>query len=85
MVGERGASINMHKGIPQIYGSQLSMNPETGVYRFHPIEDEANVNVRRAAVGLSPLEEYARMMGVEWKLPDAAIVGRQVKFDGKNP
>ncbi len=61
--------INMHKGIPQIYGSQLSMNPETGVYRFHPIEDEANVNVRRASVGLPPLEEYARMMGVEWKLP----------------
>lgn len=62
--------INMHKGIPQVYGSQVVTNPETGAWMFHPIEDEANVNVRRAAVGLSPLEEYAQMMGVEWKLPD---------------
>lgn len=61
--------INMHKGLPQVYGSQVVSDPKTGAWVFHPIEDEANVNVRRAAVGLSPLEEYAQMMGVDWKLP----------------
>lgn len=61
--------IQMRKGLPQVYGSQVVSDPKTGAWIFHPIEDEANVNVRRAAVGLSPLEEYAQMMGVDWKLP----------------
>lgn len=62
--------INMRKKLPQIYGSQVVSHPVTGAWIFHPIEDEANVNVRRAEVGLSPLEEYAKMMGVDWKLPE---------------
>lgn len=61
--------INMHKNLPQIYGSQVVSNKETGAWVFHPIEDEANVNLRRAAVGLGPLEEYAEQMGVQWSLP----------------
>jgi hypothetical protein len=39
----------------------------TGGRKFHEIEDEANVNKRRAEVGLGPLEEYAERMGVNWK------------------
>lgn len=59
--------IRMDKGQAQLYGSQVVSDPATGKWKFHTIEDEANVNKRRAEVGLGPLEEYAKRMGVEWK------------------
>jgi hypothetical protein len=59
--------IRMYKGQPQIYGSQVVKDEKTGNLKFHTIEDEANVNKRRAEVGLGPLEEYARHFGFEWK------------------
>ena len=59
--------IKMNKGEPQIYGSQVVRDEMTGGWKFHIIEDEANVNKRRAEVGLKPLEEYAARMGVNWK------------------
>jgi hypothetical protein len=54
-------------GKPQIYGSQLQENHTTGKYEFAPIQDAANVNKRRASVGLPPLEDYAKMMGINYK------------------
>ncbi|MFN0173701.1 MAG: DUF6624 domain-containing protein [Saprospiraceae bacterium] len=59
--------IRMHKGQPQIYGSQVVRDEATGGWKFHEIEDEVNVDKRRAEVGLGRLEEYAEMMGVAWK------------------
>ncbi|MFN0036918.1 MAG: DUF6624 domain-containing protein [Saprospiraceae bacterium] len=60
--------IRMRKGQPQVYGSQVVRDEATGGgWKFHEIEDEANVNTRRAEVGLGPLEEYALQMGVVWK------------------
>jgi hypothetical protein len=60
--------ILMREGKKQIYGSQVVFN-KTGGQEFYPIEDEKNVNVRRAAVGLQPIEEYAKLFGIEYKLP----------------
>ena len=57
-----------NQGKEQIYGSQLRRN-EHGKYEFFPIRDEANVNKRRATVGLPPLEEYAKYFGIEYVLP----------------
>ena len=57
--------VEMYNGRPQIYGSQL--NGENGKYKFYPILDEANVNKRRAEVGLEPLEEYAKQFNIEYK------------------
>lgn len=51
--------ILMREGKKQIYGSQLRSN-SAGQLEVHPIEDEANVDQRRAAVGLPPLAEYLR-------------------------
>lgn len=59
--------IRMYKGQPQIYGSQVVRDEATGGWKFHDIEDEANVNMRRSEVGLGPLEDYAQRMGVIWK------------------
>lgn len=52
----------------QIYGSQLMTN-EKGVRSVSPIKDEANVNKRRAAVGLMPLEEYLKLFNIIYTPP----------------
>lgn len=57
-----------NQGKEQIYGSQVRTN-EAGNYEFFPIKDEANVNKRRASVGLQPLEEYAKYFDIKYVLP----------------
>jgi len=61
--------ILMRQGKEQIYGSQVVFNKETGAPEFYPISDEKNVNVRRASLGMEPLEEYATHFGIDYKLP----------------
>ena len=58
--------VRTSNGQPQIYGSQLRRNPDTGKLEFLPIEDAENVNVRRAEVGLESIEQYARRFGLEY-------------------
>ncbi|MEM7367370.1 MAG: DUF6624 domain-containing protein [Bacteroidota bacterium] len=60
--------VRMRQGKTQLYGSQVTRD-STGKSMFHPIEDEANVNVRRSKVGLGPLEDYAKHFGFEYHLP----------------
>ena len=57
------------QGKEQIYGSQVRRNQQTGKFEFFPIRDEVNVNKRRAAVGLQPLEEYAKFFEIEYTPP----------------
>ena len=61
--------VNMRNNKPQIYGSQLQRDEATGGWKFYEIEDEKNVNVRRAKVGLGPLEDYAKRFGLEYTVP----------------
>jgi hypothetical protein len=56
------------QGKEQVYGSQVRQN-EAGKFEFFPIKDEPNVNKRRAAVGLQPLEEYAKYFDIKYVLP----------------
>lgn len=53
----------MYQGKKQIYGTQIS-NKEP-----YPIEDEENVDARRASVGLGPMAEYLRYFGLTYKPP----------------
>lgn len=57
-----------NQGKEQIYGSQIHSD-SLGRMSFYPIMDEENVNKRRTSVGLGPLEDYARMFGIEYKVP----------------
>jgi len=62
--------ILMGEGKKQIYGSAVQSGPQTGgKLALHPIEDEEDVDERRAAVGLMPLVEYLREFGLEYKRP----------------
>lgn len=60
----------MRQGKKQRYGSQVVPDPATGNIKFHPIEDETNVNARRKAVGLEPIETYASRFGIRYQPPD---------------
>ena len=56
--------ILVRDGRPQVYGSQARPFDEwmDGEPALEPIEDEANVDARRAALGLPPLEAYRALL-----------------------
>lgn len=62
-------NILVSKGLKQRYGTQIKVNPKTNVPYIYPIEDEQNVDIRRAAVGLNPIAEYAKLYNVEYESP----------------
>ncbi|MCC6615873.1 MAG: hypothetical protein IT320_20555 [Anaerolineae bacterium] len=49
--------VRVAEGLPQIYGTQFHGHDQP-----LPIEDEANVDARRAAMGLEPLADYVAAM-----------------------
>ena len=59
----------MRQGKKQLYGSQVVRNKDTHAEEFWQIEDEKNVNTRRAKMGLDPIEEYAKNFGIDYKVP----------------
>ena len=61
--------ILMRKDQPQIYGSQVSYNPETGEGSVFEIQDPEYVNQRRKAIGLGPIEDYLKKWDIEWTVP----------------
>ena len=48
------------EGKKQVYGTQY--HSPNGKWEPRPLEDEANVDKRRAEVGLSPLAEYVKQL-----------------------
>ncbi|OKS88411.1 DUF6624 domain-containing protein [Mucilaginibacter polytrichastri] len=69
----------LEAGNKQLYGSQIGQDTKTGKYYIDPIEDEPNVNNRRAAVGLAPLEYYVQQWGIVYKVPNPKGTGKKVK------
>ncbi|RDV15672.1 hypothetical protein DXT99_09330 [Pontibacter diazotrophicus] len=63
--------VRMNNGQPQLYGSQLRMNAETGQYELYTIEDEVNVDKRRASMDLEPLTDYMKRFGIDYQVPQA--------------
>ncbi len=53
--------VRINKGEKQIYGTQVTYNGQGQAYP-KPLLDSANVNKRRAEVGLEPIEQYLNMM-----------------------
>lgn len=52
--------VRIQEGLPQVYGSQF--HEVDGTMVPMAIENEAEVDARRAKVGLGPLAEYAKML-----------------------
>ncbi|NNE25470.1 MAG: hypothetical protein HKN09_01385 [Saprospiraceae bacterium] len=59
--------IALRQGKKQIYGSQIYRDEKTGVHYLAPLLNPDNVNVRRATMGLPPIEKYLRHWNLDWK------------------
>jgi len=61
-------------GKKQVYGSQVLRDPKTETFMLAPIEDEKNVDKRRASMGLEPIADYVKKWGIDYqtKGPEAA-------------
>ena len=57
--------LRMYSGMPQRYGTQTNTD-EKGITTFWQIEDEANVDKRRAEIGYGPLAEHAKRHNVQY-------------------
>ncbi|OOQ57448.1 energy transducer TonB [Mucilaginibacter pedocola] len=57
------------RGKKQIYGSQMHETKD-GV-KVYPIEDEPNVDKRRAKIGMPPLAVYLKQWNIVYKVPTA--------------
>lgn len=60
--------VEMREGRPQLYGSQVTYNNETGKYEPYEIKDPEYINKRREEVGLGPIEEYLGYWDIEWEV-----------------
>ena len=60
--------INMYKGLPQVYGSQITTDTETGKYVLYKLIDPEYVNQRRKEIGLGPIEEYVKKWNIEFNI-----------------
>ncbi|MFD2201052.1 DUF6624 domain-containing protein [Shivajiella indica] len=58
--------VQMFKGEPQTYGSQIVPDEVTGKMKVYEIREPEYVNQRRKEVGLGPIEEYVRIWNIEW-------------------
>lgn len=64
--------ILMREKKKQIYGTQLQADPHTGELQLYPIEDEINVDKRRAEIGLEPIADYVKHFGLDYTPPDTS-------------
>ncbi|MCA3057289.1 MAG: hypothetical protein ING64_13175 [Rhodocyclaceae bacterium] len=73
--------LRMYSGMPQRYGTQTNTD-EKGIATFWKIEDEANVDKRRAEVGYGPLAEHAKRHNVQY-VPYAERAAKEVAEKGR--
>lgn len=50
--------VRVAEGKPQVYGTQWGSNADGNPEPRTPIEDEANVDILRASVGLGTIDDY---------------------------
>ncbi len=58
--------VRLNAGQPQLYGTRAKI--ENDILTLEPIEDEANVDKRRAALGLPPMKEYVEELKKMYKV-----------------
>ncbi len=56
----------MGQGKKQVYGTQVTFHQTTGKPELYPVENEPEVDSRRARVGLPPFREYLSEFGIDY-------------------
>ena len=59
-------SVAVQEGRRQIYGTMLSRDDKTAQFYVVALEDPDHVDARRAAVGLEPMADFLRPLGLTW-------------------
>jgi hypothetical protein len=59
--------VKVNTGRLQIYGTQMQYDSINSTYETKPVEEPANLNMRRQEVGLSTIEDYIRIMNENYK------------------
>jgi len=54
--------VRKNAGQKQVYGTQVTYNMDIGQAYPRPVEDSLNINVRRKAIGLEPIEDYLNQL-----------------------
>ncbi len=63
--------IATERGDLQIYGGQMKYYPETKSFNVWPVYDPLNIDKRRAAIGLGPIDEFLKArFDFEWNLEE---------------
>ncbi|WP_298518719.1 DUF6624 domain-containing protein [uncultured Kordia sp.] len=63
--------IATEKGELQLYGGQMKYYPETKSFNVWPVYDPANIDKRRAALGLEPIAPFLkRRFDFDWNLEE---------------
>lgn len=82
--------VALWKGEKQIYGTQVGKDNDDKSYVL-PLKDPENVDVRRKAVGLHPLQEYLLNFNLNWnveeyikKLPEIEIKFKKQKEENQD-
>ncbi len=70
------------RGELQVYGGQMKYYPETQSFNVWPVFDPANIDKRRAAIGLGPVAEYLKeRFDFEWDLEEQ--IERSLAFEAE--
>ncbi len=58
--------LSIEKHGKQLYGTQIGYDADTGRYFIYPVEDPYQLDQRRSAVGLNPMQDYLNLFGLVW-------------------
>lgn len=67
--------IRVFEGKPQVYGTQFDLDEKNEMSPC-PVEDEAGLNERRAAIGLDTIEDRTRMMRAQARVAETPPTDR---------
>lgn len=73
--------VRMNTGFYQLYGTQVGGDYK-GNLIFWPIADEPHVNQRRKALGLNPMQDYAKNFNIIYKAPRIDLLNGKVIING---
>lgn len=62
--------VALGEGRKQLFGSQIKGDPTTNKYYVCPLEDPDHVDIRRAEMGLDPLEFYVAKWQIKWDVEE---------------
>ena len=76
--------IATERGELQLYGGQMKYYPATKSFNVWPVYDPENINERRAAMGLGPIEEHLKSrFNFDWDLEEQ--IRRTREFEAARP